>query len=159
MHTHYNARFGADSGRRIFLAVPANVRPGWAATLLELLAPYEPTMPPEVQELLQLIEDDKRWPEAHKQFSRIRELSLRQPQNTFLALAELVAKVTYNASNHPAPFDADAGWYIPALTAQLANRAADESLRRELRRVLVLHLPAAEHQQVDLLLAMTGGGA
>lgn len=158
MHTHYQARFGADGGRRIFLAVPVNARPGWAATLLELLAPYEPAIPSEVQELLHLIEDDKRWPEAHRQFNRIREVSLRQPQNTFLDLAELVAKVTYNASNSPAPFDADAGWYIPALAAQLVNRTADESLRREVRRVLTIHLPAADYPQVDSLLAAGNEG-
>jgi hypothetical protein len=149
-----NARLYADIGRRIFLAVPAHVRPGWAATLLELLAGVQDQVPTEVQDLLRLIEDADLWPAAHEQFTRIRQYALLHAlDDDFLRLAEMVAKVTYNASNRPAPFDADSGWYIAGLAARVANRAADEALRREVYRLLALHLPANEHNQVDFLLA------
>ena len=39
--------------------------------------------------------------------------SFARPLVATLAVAEAAAKVIYNAHGHPAPFDPDAGWWLP----------------------------------------------
>jgi hypothetical protein len=41
-------------------------------------------------------------------------------------LAELVAKVTYNATDPPDRFDEDSGWWIAACLRDLVDRLGDE---------------------------------
>jgi hypothetical protein len=54
---------------------------------------------------------------------------------SFLLLAETIAKVTYNASGQPAPFDFGSGWYIPSLAFQTALSFKDDRLIPKFKRL------------------------
>ena len=73
----------------------------------------------EVETVLRIAEDQRLWPQAPDAFTAVRRLALsrQDPRGTreslLLDLAELTAKVTYNASGEPAPFDhVQAGTYL-----------------------------------------------
>jgi hypothetical protein len=68
------------------------------------------------------------WGNSHRAFSTLRASTLELDElertrgltedqkllGSILSLAELVAKVTYNATNPPDEFDEDSGWWIAA---------------------------------------------
>jgi len=85
---------------------------------------------PEVDALLRIAANPSKWQRGHTAFRAVRAQTLRKPgsdRECVLLLAELVAKVTYNASD-PAPddpFDEDSGWWIPALLRDLMKHIQD----------------------------------
>lgn len=91
-------------------------------------------MPTVICDLYPIIDNEERWAEAYEQFTKIRQFGLSnmdfQPES-YLRLAEKVAKVTYNASGEPAPFDSDSCWHIPSLALQLARQFGDKRLEEE----------------------------
>jgi hypothetical protein len=91
-------------------------RPLWAVEVLSHCCQLFPPVPA-VENVRTIALATERWPEAYNAFGVIRELGLSsqsQPplMQEFLSLAELVAKVTYNATGHSAPFDHNAGWKL-----------------------------------------------
>jgi hypothetical protein len=133
-----------ELGRRIFESVPSKVRPGLGTSLL-MTFDNSIKVPSEVKGLYEIVEDEKRWNEAHQQFNKIRVFLLsnrRFTPETFLLLAENVAKVTYNLSGYPAPFDKDSGWYIPGLAIQTAESFKDKKMVGEVIRILGIHYKA-----------------
>jgi hypothetical protein len=133
-----------ELGNRIFESVPSKFRPGLGTSLL-MTFDNSIKVPTEVTELYGIVEDEKRWREAHQQFNKIRVFGLsnrRFAPETFLLLAENVAKVTYNLSGQPAPFDKDSGWYIPSLAIQTAESFKDKTLVDEVIRILSIHYKA-----------------
>jgi hypothetical protein len=52
--------------------------------------------------------------------------------------AELVAKVTYNASGQPAPFDSDSGHYIASLALKATEHFGDTRLEEEVKSAILL---------------------
>jgi hypothetical protein len=90
--------------------------------------------------VLYIADHTKEWRNAHDAFStvrkstlkldRIRERGLTKEQELLgwlLALAELVAKVTYNATDPLDEFDEDSGWWIaPCLKGFLDSLNDDE---------------------------------
>ena len=77
------------------------------------------------------------WSKARDLFSALRDATLeldqvrlRTPRQTtllrHLLLAELVAKVTYNATNPPDEFDEDSGWYIAQSMRDILDSLNDE---------------------------------
>lgn len=94
-----------------------------------------------INELYTIIDTQENWKQAHNQFSRIRQFLLDnknyQPE-TYLLLAENVAKVTYNCSNEPAPFDKDSGWYISSLALQAATYFDDNRLEEEVKTCIFI---------------------
>src|SRR5215468_2611842 len=94
-------------------------RPPWALRVLDACASRLPELPPAVRTVRTIVEIPERWREAHDAFTAVRRVVLQHPRSEpptvehgVLYLAENVAKVTYNASGEPAPFDHDAGWWI-----------------------------------------------
>ena len=133
-----------ELGKRIFESVPSKVRPGLGTSLL-MTFDNSIKVPTEVMGLYEIVEDEKRWREAHQQFNKIRIFLLSNKgfvPETFLLLAENVAKVTYNLSGHPAPFDKDSGWYIPSLAIRTAELFKDKKLVDEVTRILGIHYKA-----------------
>ena len=128
-------------GKSIFENVPDNLKPNWSGIILSTFYDYIKDIPDSVNELHSIINNEQRWVEAHNQFSKIRRFLLDhkhyQPE-AFLLLAEKVAKVTYNASGKPAPFDADSGWHIPSLALQTANYFNDEVLKNKVYEAILL---------------------
>src|SRR5690606_29989731 len=83
------------------------------------------------------------WKEANQQFSEIRVFGLENknytPEN-YLRLAEIVAKVTYNASGEPAPFDKDSGHYIASLALAITAYFGDHRLEQEVKSAILLFI-------------------
>ncbi|MDN5201002.1 hypothetical protein QQ008_06510 [Fulvivirgaceae bacterium BMA10] len=132
-----------ELGRQIFEAVPEKARPGWGTTLLQTFENYLSEIPVYVRELYDITEDENKWGQAHKQFSKIRTFSLENPDyrpESYIILAEKVAKVTYNGSGLPAPFDHDSGWFIPLLAKRTADHIDNNNLRNEILRILKVNL-------------------
>ena len=107
--------------------------------------------PPAVEALVAIAASPARWAEAHAAFSAIRVLTLQaeragpgaSPQlRAILYLAENAAKVTYNASGRPAPFDADAGHWLASNLRVVVERLADAPFEERAWLALTSHLDA-----------------
>lgn len=116
-------------GRRIFETVPSAVRPCWGGLLLaRFREAMGEALPVPMAGLQEICDDPTRWNEAYDQFQKIRCFGREHDcalQN-FLLLAEKIAKVTFNATDPPARFDDNSGWFIPKLCL-LAARERDET--------------------------------
>lgn len=49
-----------------------------------------------------------------------------------LNFAELVAKIAYNATMPPDPFDEDTGWWIAPIAVQIAEATGDATFERRM---------------------------
>jgi hypothetical protein len=122
-YSHIDLKLGRES----FEKIPELEQPQWAWNILSKLTSYIKSPPASVLELKEIVTDQGKWKDAHQQFTKIRVFSLENEDfepKSYLFLAEKVAKITYNASNEPAPFDHDSGWYIrdqAVITARLLN--------------------------------------
>jgi len=104
-----------------------NCRPVWAAKILIVVLDLVPATE-EVEILLNIVNDPTKWQEAYQAFQTIRKVTLRLKQGLYvdvLTLAENVAKVTYNASGQPAPFDYNSGWKIGKNLRAIVNQVND----------------------------------
>lgn len=116
----WTSGMAVDAGRTLYEAVPNADRPGWAADVLELACTQVTEVPPPASAVLAIARDAARWREAHAAFSAVRRLTLAEDGNDagrrinrcLLYVAEITAKVTYNASGERAPFDHDSGWWV-----------------------------------------------
>lgn len=128
-------------GRQIFENIPNDIRPRWAGLVLSRFDPCIKDIPTSILELYPIIDNKDRWKEAHKQFSKIRVFGLEntnyKPEN-YLRLAELVAKVTYNASGQSAPFDSDSGHYIASLALKATEHFDDNRLEEKVKSAILL---------------------
>jgi hypothetical protein len=128
-------------GQQIFENLPNDIRPGWAGLILSRFGHYIKDIPPPILELYQIIDNKDCWKEAHEQFTRIRVYGLDKKNykyEDYLRLAELVAKVTYNASGEVAPFDYDSGHYIASLALKATEYFDDSRLEEEVKSIILL---------------------
>jgi len=128
-------------GQQIFDNVPNIVRPDWAGLILSRFDRHIEKVPNEIIELYEIIADSEKWKEAHEQFTALRKLNLKNENLEFeiyLNLAELIAKITYNESGLPAPFDSDSGFHIPRLALQFADTISDEYLNQEVKETILI---------------------
>jgi len=128
-------------GQQIFENLPNDIKPGWAGLVLSRFDNYIKDIPTSIIELYPIIDSKDRWKEAHEQFSKIRVFGLENKSyklEDYLKLAELVAKVTYNASGQPAPFDSDSGFYIASLALKVTEHFDDNRLEEELKSAILL---------------------
>lgn len=111
---HWKAGRSLEAGRLLYENIPVELRPAWAAEVLAIARSHVPPIP-EVEAVLEIASNPSRWPEARETFRAVRKLTLQAEEPLYegvLILAENVAKVTYNSSGHPPPFDHDSGWWI-----------------------------------------------
>ena len=114
-----------EAGRLIFEALPPESRPKWAARILRLVIDKSGVEKGQFERTLYAADHPRQWSSGHRCFDSLRrevlkfdelQRSGRHTQEELfhhvLLLAELVAKVTYNASDPPDPFDEDSGWWI-----------------------------------------------
>jgi hypothetical protein len=80
-----------------------------------------------VDQLTEIALHESRWPEAHATFTLIRRAGLELDRSgldpvcaRLLWIVEACAKVTYNASGAPAPFDANSGEKLVRWAGELA---------------------------------------
>lgn len=150
----YDLVTNIQTGRQLFENLPNDIRPGWAGLILLRFDNYIKNIPELVKELYTIIDNKDRWKEAHKQFDKIRRFLLDNKNykpEAYLLLAELAAKVTYNASGQPAPFDNDSGHYIPR-TALIAAEYFDDNRLDEAIISVVLLFNRNEHLK-DILIS------
>jgi hypothetical protein len=137
----YDIKTNLKIGQEIFENLPNDIRAGWAGLILSRFDYYLKNIPISVLELYPIIDDKDRWKEAHEQFSKIRVFGLENkiynPEN-YLRLAELTAKVTYNASGQPVPFDSDSGYYIPSLALKASEHFDNNRLEEEVKSAILL---------------------
>jgi len=137
----YDIKTNPKIGQQIFENLPNNIRPGWAGLILSRFDNYVKNIPTSVKELFTIIDNKDRWKDAHGQFTKIRVFGLEnkhyQPE-TYLLLAELVAKVTYNSSGQSAPFDSDSGHYIASTALKATEYFDDTRLEEEVKSVILL---------------------
>ena len=137
----YDIKTNIAIGKQIFESLLNDIRPGWAGLVLSRFDHYIKPVPSSIIELYSIIDNKERWTEAHGQFDKIRRFLLnnkRYQPEAYLLLAELVAKVTYNASGQPAPFDSDSGHYIASLALKAAEHFNDTRLEEDLKYVILL---------------------
>ena len=131
-----NWRFGRMGvvGYLLCEGLPVERRPAWAAGVLKLACSVVSQVPKEVNALLELSHDANSWKEGKAAFRAIRLLTLSafraEPEaesanSRLLYLAESTAKVIYNASGEPEPFDSDAGWWVPQRSVELVQKVGD----------------------------------
>lgn len=116
---YWSSKKPLESGRIIYNQIPNDQRPIWAAEILNLCRRLTSSVP-EIDAVYEIALNQQRWKEAHDAFSRVRNLTLAfeksKSKNSvyggLLYLAENTAKVIYNASGEPAPFDYDSGWWL-----------------------------------------------
>lgn len=130
-----------EIGEQIYEGVPNELKPIWAGIILEKFNNYIKDIPEPIIGLYNIIKNPNYWKEAHKQFGLIRRFSLDNKDykpEEYILLAEKIAKITYNSSQEPAPFDSDSGYYIPSLALKVADFFEDERLEEDLKTTLLL---------------------
>ncbi len=117
-----------EAGRIVFENLPDDVRPRWASRILRLILSRSGIRLSKAKHTCYIAENPSEWSKAHKTFDALRDATLRMDRKGrwkrlsrqeklkagILGLAELVAKVTYNATNPQDEFDEDSGWWIVA---------------------------------------------
>ena len=153
--TTYDIKTEIKIGRQIFDNIPGNIIPGWAGLILSRFDSYLQNIPTSIAGLYPIIDKQENWKLAHQQFDKIRRFLLEnknfQPE-TYLLLAENVAKVTYNCSNEPAPFDKNSGWYISGLALKAAAHFNDNRLEEEVKSCILI-FSRNEHLKTNLIAA------
>jgi hypothetical protein len=126
-----------EAGRLLFERVPPEDRARWAARILQLVVQRTGIKPPAIAKILLIAGNPNDWGRAHDAFSHAREFTLQLEnagdesagQKLLLRLsllAELVAKVIYNASHPVDEFDKDSGWWIAVLLKEILDSVNDE---------------------------------
>jgi len=140
MNENYDIKTKIEIGRQIFENIPDEIKPCWAGLILSRFDNYLKDIPTTIRELFSIIDDKDKWENAHEQFVKIRKFGLdnQEYQPEYLRLAELVAKVTYNASGKSAPFDNDSGYYIASFALKAAEHFDDNRLEVEVKSVILL---------------------
>ena len=137
----YDIKTNIETGRQIFENLPNEIRPAWAGLILSRFDNYLSDIPKPISALFPIIENKDHQNETYGQFGEIRRFLLDnkkyQPE-AYLLLAELVAKVTYNACGQPAPFDSDSGYYIPGTSLKAAEYFDDDRLEEEVKSAILL---------------------
>lgn len=137
----YDIKSNIKIGQQIFENLGNDIRPGWAGLVLSRFDHYIKDIPTPIIELYPIIDNKDRWKDAYGQFNKIRSFLLDnknyQPE-VYLCLAELVAKVTYNASRQPAPFDSDSGHCIASLALKATEHFDDNRLEVEVKSAILL---------------------
>lgn len=133
-------------GRTIYESVPPDKRPDWAGALL-LYAAGENDLCSELKTIVELSFSDSKWiwMNAHDAFQAVRKLTLRSEkagrrsarQQLVLDIGETAAKVIYNSSGGPAPFDHDVGWGMAARVKRLALLVAQNDFEDNCWHLLI----------------------
>lgn len=107
--------------------------------------------PSEAAEVVRVGANSAHWAQAHKAFDRVRNLTLaaergaansNDPRYLLLFVAENSARVIYNASRPPDPFDDDSPEWLLRTMSQFLNALPEQSRRATLSAVEKLLLAA-----------------
>lgn len=135
---HWQEHRLLEAGRVICENIPSERHVRWAANILQRIIDRTAITSPPIARILQIASSPAEWKEAHDAFSEARRSSLhladtrpQSPQQALLVrelhVAELVAKVIYNAANPPDPFDHDSAWWIVPTLKDVLEAVEDDS--------------------------------
>lgn len=130
-----------EAGRLIHDNLPKEARPAWAARILRFMLDKTGADRTDFERILFTADHPSQWANGHRCFDLLRDETLKwsdlwrsgrltKDQEIFLdllSLAELVAKVTYNAADPPDEFDEDSGWWIAESLRQFVDRWNDDT--------------------------------
>ena len=130
-----------EAGQLIFESLPAETRPRWAARVLRLAVDRTGVQSQAIERAIDIANTPSEWGKAHDAFDSLRDKTLEldqqgalSPEQTLLlehlCLAELVAKVTYSATNPDDEFDEDSGWWIAPCLKHILDFVNDENFSR-----------------------------
>jgi hypothetical protein len=135
----WNGGQALEAGKIIFDSLPIHAQPGWAAGILRLVLQQSGVQLKQIDRVLRIADRPEEWKKAHDAFSWVREQTLKLDKERehgstdeqkilggVLSLAELVAKVTYNATEPDDGFDEDSGWRIASNLRAAVNWWKDE---------------------------------
>ena len=132
------------TGTAVYSLVRNSVRPRWAGDILATCCDRMAAVPDAVQRVLGLALDESHWVLAHDAFTDVRHLTLSAQRadtegsyHYLLTVAENAAKVIYNASGAPAPFDKDCGAWLVRWTKQFADRENNVEFTERLWQVVL----------------------
>jgi hypothetical protein len=110
----------------------------------------------QIDRLLKIADRPEEWHKAHQAFYSIRDQTLKwdeQAQHQLtdeqqvlgyvLVLAELIAKVTYNATDPDDEFNEDSGWAIASILRGLVDRLKDDGFAQAAWSALSNEPPSA----------------
>ena len=131
------------AGRLIFENLPTEVRPHWASHILSLVIEKTKVKSPPIEYIIEIASRPADWGKAHEAFSLARAVTLelnktkvKPPHQMLLiqhmGLAELVAKVIYNATNPSDEFDEDSGWWIAVCLKNILDLLDDNEFSRSM---------------------------
>jgi hypothetical protein len=117
-----------EAGKLIYDSLPTEDRPRWASGILQLVLARSGIRSSLFDQVLHVATHQAMWGDGHRAFSMLRASTLKLDElertrgltedeellSSVLSLAELVAKVTYNATSPADDFDEDSGWWIAA---------------------------------------------
>ena len=133
----YDAGRYADAGFVRFEGFETSQsRIAWIVELLSICSAMMPECA-EIRNLVDIGRVERRWDEAHTGFSRVRDLVLEEDRrrrasdpydytiaDAVLGISEQCAKVIYNESMAPMPFDRDSGWALVPAVVRLSQRCS-----------------------------------
>ncbi len=141
------------AGELLWGRLPPAHRASWAAAILELAMSRLDEESPALSDCLAIARNAERWPAGHDAFSRLRHVVLSLPADQgpanrraawVFAIAELVAKVAYNASDPIDAFDDDSGPWLAKCLRGLVELEDDPHFREA--AWAVLELPSGPHK-------------
>ncbi len=130
-----------EAGRTVAEALPDAERPRWAGELLAVVylrahKAGRVLRVPALEHVLSIASDARRWMEARDAQRIVRSIQLEEHRKTppdllllaLLGLGEVVAKVTYNASGGPEPFERNASWRVASGIRPVLEELSDPAL-------------------------------
>lgn len=133
-----------EAGRLIYEQIPNAKRPVWAAAVLAECRRLIPSVS-EIDAVYEIALTPSRWHEAHAAFSAVRGLTLEAERSKstdpiykgVLYIAENTAKVIFNASGKPAPFDHDSGWWLVSNLRHVVDKLNDSEFELKAWRTVI----------------------
>lgn len=113
----------------------------WAGRVLAAVA-QEWGLTPEIDAALELAGDREQWHRGSEVFGVVRgrpftgEEQLSAEQELLFRIAEIVAKIAYNAAGPPPYYDYHAGWRIGPLARRIAEATQDPAARDRIEAAL-----------------------
>lgn len=126
-----------EAGRAIFESIKKQDQPVWAANVLQMVVDRTGVKSVAIENILRCAKNPRDWKDGHKAFSLARDETLKLEKSGDLSseqklllctllLAELVAKVTYNAIDPVDEFDEDSGWWVAVCLKDILQLIEDD---------------------------------
>lgn len=130
----YAIKTNIKRGKEIFENIPNHIKPCWAGLILSQFSNHIKEIPTPVLELFGIVDNKDRWPEANGIVRKIKQFLINNKNfkpDTYLLLAEKIAAVTFDFTDHKSKVNDENGWNIPKLALQTAGKLESPWLEEE----------------------------